>query len=176
MTAPSTTAHDLWLDLTRAHAAWSALASGVASRHRLSVSELSLLQTLQSSGPMLLGALQQQIHVSSGGATFLVDRLERRGLVRRRTCADDRRATYALLTPKGERLAARIRPMHRAVLRRASAGLTAAERRTVDGLLRTLAAAANPQRETSQGSSRNQRSASLPRTSRSNTARPERSR
>ena len=87
---------------------------------------------------MLLGEVQRRILVSSGGITFLVDRLVAKGLVERRACPSDRRARYAALTAKGEELLDEIFPSHAATLTRASSGLTVEQQATVTALLRTL--------------------------------------
>ena len=87
---------------------------------------------------MLLGELGQTILVSSGGITFLVDRLERRGLVAREECEEDRRARYAVLTREGEKLVQRIFPEHAARLQTVLAGLPAAEQQQAAELLKTL--------------------------------------
>ena len=49
--------------------------------------------------------------VSKSGMTRLVDRLEARGLVGRRTCETDRRATYATVTDQGRAAAERAWPV-----------------------------------------------------------------
>jgi MarR family transcriptional regulator, 2-MHQ and catechol-resistance regulon repressor len=45
--------------------------------------------------------LATQAALSTSGVTRVVDRLESRGLVRRETCASDRRGAYAALTGPG---------------------------------------------------------------------------
>jgi MarR family transcriptional regulator, 2-MHQ and catechol-resistance regulon repressor len=137
----------LWTALGDAYAAMSAHASADAARYGFSLAELAVLDVLHDRGPMLLGELQRHVSVSSGGATFLVDRLEGKGLVRRRSCADDRRATFAALTPKGVRVLTRILPKHRSAIRKAVAGLSGKRQRTVTLLLRQLADAANNRRD-----------------------------
>jgi MarR family 2-MHQ and catechol resistance regulon transcriptional repressor len=135
----STRAQDLWVDLARAHAALCVRVTAVAARAGLSLSELHLLETLLAEGPIPLSQLQRHVLVSSGGVTFLVDRLEEKGLVKRRFSSVDRRSCQATLTPKGARLVARVQPLHAAAIRRASSVLTRTQRRTLDALLRTLA-------------------------------------
>jgi MarR family transcriptional regulator, 2-MHQ and catechol-resistance regulon repressor len=137
--AGSARAYDLWVDLARAHAALSAYVSAVAARHGLSLTELHLLETLLAEGPIPLGELQRHVLVSSGGVTFLVDRLVVKGLVKRRLSTVDRRSCMAALTPKGAKLVARVQPLHAAAIRRASSVLTRSQRRVLDALLRTLA-------------------------------------
>ena len=134
----ASTALRLWVILSRAHSAIAAHAGADVARHGLTLAEFGILEALFHRGPMLLGEVQRRILVSSGGITFLVDRLTAKGLVERRTCESDRRARYAALTPQGEALVAEIFPAHAEALTRAMSGLTAEEQETVADTLRTL--------------------------------------
>src|SRR5690349_14934177 len=73
----------LWVILSRAHEAIARHAEADVARHGLTIAEFAIIEALHHVGPMLLGELQRKILVSSGGVTYLVDRLEHRGLVRR---------------------------------------------------------------------------------------------
>jgi MarR family transcriptional regulator, 2-MHQ and catechol-resistance regulon repressor len=128
----------LWIVLARAHAAVEHHSVTDIERHGLTVGEFGILESLFHKGPMLLGEVQRRILVSSGGITYLVDRLEKRGLVERRDCPTDRRARYAALTPDGERLIAEIFPSHARCLEHALSGLTAEEKEEAIVLLRRL--------------------------------------
>lgn len=135
---PTRTALRLWVILSRAHAAVAAHGAADIARHGLTLAEFGILEALYHVGPMLLGEVQKRILVSSGGITFLVDRLVAKELVERRSCPTDRRARYAALTPKGRALMAEIFPGHAAAIARAMQGLTEAEQQTAADLLRTL--------------------------------------
>ncbi len=128
----------LWVIMSRAHAAIAAHASADVARHGLTLAEFGILEALYHRGPMLLGEVQRRILVSSGGITFLVDRLTAKGLVERRTCLEDRRARYAALTPAGTELVARIFPEHAALLTQVMEGLTVGEQSTAAELMRAL--------------------------------------
>lgn len=128
----------LWVVLSRAHRAIEQHATASVARHDLTLAEFAILEVLHHKGPLLLGEVQRKILVSSGGITYLVDRLESRGLVERRACPEDRRARYAALTPSGEELMLRVFPEHAACLVRAMAGLGKDEQREATALLRTL--------------------------------------
>jgi MarR family transcriptional regulator, 2-MHQ and catechol-resistance regulon repressor len=128
----------LWVIMSRAHAAIAAHASADVARHGLTLAEFGILEALYHRGPMLLGEVQRRILVSSGGITFLVDRLTAKGLVERRTCEADRRARYAALTPAGAELVARIFPQHAALLTQIMEGLTVEEQGTAADLMRSL--------------------------------------
>ena len=135
----------LWIVLARAYRAVEAHAEADAARHELTLAEFGILEALFHKGPLLLGDLQRRILVSSGGITYLVNRLVRRGLVERRPCEDDRRARYAALTPMGEAFVADVFPAHARAIRAAVSGLDPREQRQVLRLLRRLGWAAATQ-------------------------------
>lgn len=137
----------LWVVLSRAHAAIAAHAAADVARHGLTLAEFGVLEALHHKGPMLLGEVQRSLLVSSGGVTYLVDRLERRGLVRRDRCDEDRRARYAVLTDAGTAFVREAFPRHAAAVHAAMVGLSADEQCTARELLRALgttAAALDP--------------------------------
>ena len=102
----------LWVVLARSFRAIEAHAEADVARHELTLAEFGVLEALFHKGPLLLGDLQRRILVSSGGVTWLVNRLVKRGLVERRPCEGDKRARYAALTPRGEAFVKRIFPEH----------------------------------------------------------------
>jgi len=128
----------LWIVLSRAQFAVEAHVRADVARHDLTPAEFGILEVLYHKGPLLLGEVQKKILVSSGGITYLVDRLEQRGLVQRQECPTDRRARYAALTPEGEALMQRIFPEHARALEHALSGLTEEEQEEAIRLLRKL--------------------------------------
>ncbi|HLU24179.1 MAG TPA: MarR family transcriptional regulator [Longimicrobiales bacterium] len=128
----------LWVVLSRTYHAVAAHAQADVARHGLTVAEFGILEALHHKGPMLLGEVQRKILVSSGGISYLVDRLESKGLVERRECPEDRRARYVALTPEGEALIRRIFPEHARRLAHALSGLDEDEKREAIRLLRAL--------------------------------------
>lgn len=124
--------------LARAYAAVEAHSRAHAARHDLTGSEFGALEALYHKGPMLLGEVQRKILVSSGGITYLIDRLEKKGLVERQRCETDRRAWYAALTPRGEALMREIFPEHAKCMARALSGLDEEEKAMATRLLKKL--------------------------------------
>lgn len=135
---PTATALKLYVVLTRAAAAVHAHARADIASHGLTEGEFAILEALYHKGQLLLGEVQREVLVSSGGVTFLIDKLEERGLVARALCETDRRARYAVLTADGRRLMERIFPTHAAVVRRAMGGLGVTDQRRAIELLREL--------------------------------------
>ena len=130
----------LWLRLARAYTTVERLSAADIARYGLTAAEFGTLDILAHKGPLLLGEIQRHLFVSSGGITFLVDKLAAKGLVERRDCPGDRRARYAALTEEGERFVARIFPEHARYMRDtlARGRLTAQEREELGRLLRKL--------------------------------------
>jgi MarR family 2-MHQ and catechol resistance regulon transcriptional repressor len=128
----------LWVVLARAYAAIEAQAAADIGRHGLTLTEFGILEALYHKGPMLLGEVQRKVLVSSGGITYLVDRLEAQGLVKRQPSPEDRRARYAALTRKGEQLIRRVFPEHARRLTQVLGGLNEGEKREAFALLRKL--------------------------------------
>jgi MarR family 2-MHQ and catechol resistance regulon transcriptional repressor len=128
----------LWVVLARAHNALAQRASDDVARHDLTLAEFAVLEALYHKGPLLLGEVQKKILVSSGGVTYLVDRLEQRGLVRRKLCESDRRARYAELTEDGHALMKRIFPEHIECINDATSALDSADKNEMIRLLKEL--------------------------------------
>ncbi|QCX81443.1 HTH-type transcriptional regulator MhqR [Streptomyces sp. YIM 121038] len=101
---PRLTAAGLFFE---AHAGLSAKLAPTLERSGLSSLDFDALTRLsRSPGRQLrMTDLAAQLSLSTSGVTRAVDRLQRGGLVRRASSPDDRRSTYAVLTPEGaERL------------------------------------------------------------------------
>jgi MarR family transcriptional regulator, 2-MHQ and catechol-resistance regulon repressor len=128
----------LWVVLARAYSAVARQVDADIARHGLTTTEFGILEVLRHKGPLLLGEIQRKVLVTSGGITYLVDRLEAKGLVRREPSPDDRRARFAVLTPQGKELIDRIFPDHARCVTRAMSGLDAAEQKEAAALLRKL--------------------------------------
>jgi MarR family transcriptional regulator, 2-MHQ and catechol-resistance regulon repressor len=128
----------LWVTLSRAQSTIAAHILDDARADGISPSEFGVLELLYHKGPTLLGEIQRSVLVSSGGITFLVDRLTEKGLVERKDCPSDRRARYAALTTEGEHLMQRLFPKHARRLVEAMAALTPREQRGAADMLKRL--------------------------------------
>lgn len=148
--AATASALKLFVVLARAKRAIDERVEESLGTHGLTHTEFAILEALYHKGPLLLGEVQRKILVSSGGITFLVDKLADRGLVERRLCATDRRARYAALTRKGEALMGEIFPAHAEAIREAMSGLSRAEQKEATALLKQLGLAAAAPRKSAE--------------------------
>jgi DNA-binding MarR family transcriptional regulator len=100
----------------------SALETALQKEAGLSVVEYTVLDVLSRQVGVHHLRMQQVARataLSSSATTRLVARLERRGLLARFLCVDDRRGIYTELTDAGARLLDQARPTHDATLRAA---------------------------------------------------------
>lgn len=92
----------------------------------------ALLRIERAGGSLTMGALADQVLLSSGGVTRLVDRLSESGLVERRACESDRRVQYVAITARGREALDRALDVHLGDLQRLFFDrLDEAERRAV---------------------------------------------
>src|SRR3989454_8422375 len=139
----------LWVVLARAFDAVERHSRASIARFHLGATEFGVLEVLYHKGTLPVCEVQRRILIESGSTTYVVDKLVRRGLVRRAASARDRRQRPLALTARGRRLMDRIFPPHARTMRRAVAGLSPRQQRQALGLLRTLglAAAGRPPEE-----------------------------
>ncbi len=104
----------------------------------LAMTEFAVLEALYHKGPLRLGEVRDRILVTGASTTYAVKKLEKRGLMRRKSCAEDSRVVLGELTAKGRALIDEVFPVHVELLQQATAGLTVSEKRDVSRLLRAL--------------------------------------
>src|SRR3954463_15287957 len=102
----------LFVVLARAAASVGEHARQDILRHGLSVSEFAVLELLLHKGPQPLGEIAGRILLATGSVTYVIDQLEKQGLVVRRACPTDRRVTFADLTDEGRERIDSIFPGH----------------------------------------------------------------
>ena len=77
--------------------------------HDISVTQCYVLETLARDGSLTTNQLAGELYLDKSTVSRVVDALERKGLLRRRRHADDRRAVLLSCTGKGRQLYERIR-------------------------------------------------------------------
>jgi MarR family transcriptional regulator, 2-MHQ and catechol-resistance regulon repressor len=98
-----------------------------------------LLRLARAEGDQLtMGALAEQVALTSGGVTRLLDRMIKAGYVERRQRPTDRRVVYAALTPAGRAKIEEAAVVHARDLAEVFAPFSPQERGVLDGLLDRL--------------------------------------
>jgi MarR family 2-MHQ and catechol resistance regulon transcriptional repressor len=126
----------LWIALARCY---STVAREVASRvsdYGLTTPQFGVLEALYHLGPLSLGELADKLLVTGGNITYVMDRLERDGLVERDRSGPDRRVVTARLTAAGEELIREVFPGHARFIHELASDLTTDEKKLARGLLK----------------------------------------
>lgn len=124
-----------WRSFLEAHAAVTdALSRELEEERGLPLPWYDVLVQLQEAprGELRMAELARSVLLSKSGLTRLIDRMERDGLVERRTCVDDGRGLLAVMLPKGRDVLRKAAPVHlRGIDEHFTSHLTDAEAKAV---------------------------------------------
>ena len=104
----------------------------------LTPSQFDVVSTLGNTSGMNMKDLAAATLVTKGTLTGIIDRLEKKGIVRREVPPENRRSFTVLLTDEGEALFHRVFPLHVAYLQERFERLSAEELQQLQQLLRKL--------------------------------------
>jgi len=104
----------------------------------LNLSQASLLAFLFEAGPITQSRLASRLGMGRAATGLVINALEARGLIERRTNPDDRRAWLIALCPEGLRMTEPIFEIDTALRRELRTGISRSERQQLAGLLLRL--------------------------------------
>jgi MarR family 2-MHQ and catechol resistance regulon transcriptional repressor len=131
-------APQLWWVMTRSHHALRLLAEQSIVNAGPCLTDFAALEALLHKGPLTITQIQDKVLLASGSMTAAIDRLERRGLVVRKSTSSDRRARIVELTQEGKRVAAAYFKKHARDLEDLMSVMSAKEKRQVYASLKKL--------------------------------------
>lgn len=129
---------ELFIALSRANQWVNAHADRDIKKLGLNRTEFGVLELLYHKGPQPLQRIGTKVLMSSGNITYVVDKLEKKDLVRRNASVTDRRLIFAQITEQGEQFIESVFPNHTQVIENAVKGLTEEEKKTASQLLKKL--------------------------------------
>ena len=132
----------LWLVLARAYGSMVNYIEGSIVAQGLGLSDFMVLEVLLHKGPLTISAIGEKVLLASASMTSAIDRLEKRGLVQRRSCDSDRRIRLVELTDCGRGFIEEIYARHEKDLDVVVAGLCEEERKTLYEALKKMGHAA----------------------------------
>jgi MarR family transcriptional regulator, 2-MHQ and catechol-resistance regulon repressor len=132
------TAPRLWLVIAKSYRALSLVAQQSIVNTGLCLTDFAALEALLHKGPLTISEIQDKVRLASGSMTAAVDRLERLGLVVRKSSPSDRRARVVELTAEGKRLAASSFERHAKDLEALMSALSEKEMGQIYGSLKKL--------------------------------------
>jgi MarR family transcriptional regulator, 2-MHQ and catechol-resistance regulon repressor len=82
------------------------------SKYKLSITEFSVLEVLFYQGKQTIQQIGNRILISSGSMTYVIDKLEQKGIIKRNDCSEDRRVIHITLTAEGMEILENIMPKY----------------------------------------------------------------
>lgn len=128
----------LWIALARCYSTYAKAIAVKVQEYDLTVPQFGTLEALYHLGPLSLGELADKLLVTGGNVTYVMDRLESRGLVSRYRSPEDRRVVQARLTPAGRDLVASVFPGHAEYVEHLCRHLSTPEQEQMRKLLKEL--------------------------------------
>ncbi|TYS70968.1 MarR family transcriptional regulator [Sutcliffiella horikoshii] len=128
----------LFIVLSRAFRALNDKANQSIQSFNLNPTEFAVLELLYHKGEQPLQQIGGKILLASGSITYVVDKLENKGLLARKACPKDRRVTYAQITDEGKQLLNEIFPKHEQHIHTLVDGLNQQEKEQAIQLIKKL--------------------------------------
>jgi len=128
----------LFIVLSRAYRALNEEVNKVIQQRGLNPTEFAVLELLYHKGDQPLQQIGGKILLASGSITYVVDKLEQKGYLRRNGCPKDRRVTYAQITDEGKALIEEIFPEHSQRINELMDVLSSEEKQTAIDLLKKV--------------------------------------
>ncbi|GKV55770.1 MarR family transcriptional regulator [Sporosarcina sp. NCCP-2222] len=128
----------LFIVLSRASKVISEEANKLIETYGLNPTEFAVLELLFHKGRQPIQKIGQKILLRSGSMTYVVDKLEKKGLLKRVFCEEDKRVTFMEITEEGRELIHSIFPSHAKNMQTIMSGLTSEEQEQAIHLLRKL--------------------------------------
>lgn len=106
----------LYIVLSRAYNTVAEADKKEIRKYGISPSEFATLELLYHKGPQPVQQIAAKVLLTSGSMTYVVTQLQKKGLIERTVCEDDRRIFYVTLTDAGNTLISDIFPSHEAAI------------------------------------------------------------
>ncbi|MEH7121048.1 MarR family transcriptional regulator [Neobacillus vireti] len=128
----------LFIVLSRAYKAINEHVNKAIQLKGLNPTEFAVLELLYHKGDQPMQQIGGKILLASGSITYVVDKLEQKGFLRRIACPNDRRVTYAQITEQGKAFIEEIFPEHATQIDKLMSSLSEDEKTSAIDLLKKL--------------------------------------
>ena len=128
----------LWIALARCYATFAKAVAVKVQEYDLTMPQFSVLEALYHLGPLTLGDLADNLLVTGGNVTYVMDRLEKQELVYRERSPEDRRVIQAKLTDAGRARIVEVFPGHAEYVAAVARHLDGNEQEELRSLLKKL--------------------------------------
>ncbi|WML49440.1 MarR family transcriptional regulator [Neobacillus sp. PS3-34] len=128
----------LYIVLSRAYKAINEHVNKYIQENGVNPTEFAVLELLYHKGDQPMQQIGSKILLASGSITYVVDKLEQKGMLNRIACPKDRRVTYAQISEEGKQFIQRIFPDHEIQIHKLMSSLDEHEKAEAIELLKKL--------------------------------------
>jgi MarR family transcriptional regulator, 2-MHQ and catechol-resistance regulon repressor len=128
----------LFIVLSRAYKAINEHVNKIIQAKGLNPTEFAVLELLYHKGDQPMQQIGGKILLASGSITYVVDKLEQKGMLKRIACPKDRRVTYAQITEDGKSFIQDVFPEHAQQIDKLMSSLSESEKLEAIELLKKL--------------------------------------
>lgn len=128
----------LFIVLSRAYKAVNEQVNKFIQENGLNPTEFAVLELLYHKGEQPLQQIGGKILLASGSITYVVDKLEQKGLLKRVACPKDRRVTYAQISEDGKKFIESVFPEHEQKINDLMSVLSDVEKTTAIDLIKKI--------------------------------------
>lgn len=128
----------LWIAINRTAGSIQEHLRRQVEAHGLTLTEFGVLEALLHKGPLSHGDIGDRVLLASSSMTYVIDKLEERGLLRRRPSEEDRRKKLAELTPEGRAKIEDAFSEHAALIDELMTNLSREDKRAAASMLRRV--------------------------------------
>ncbi|CDQ41167.1 MULTISPECIES: MarR family winged helix-turn-helix transcriptional regulator [Virgibacillus] len=108
------------------------------SNYGMRTSEFTILETLYHKGKQTIRQISEGVLINTGSITYVIDKLETKGLLERQHCSEDRRVVYIHITDAGKALMDEIFPQHQQVIEELFVGIDEQQKQTLVDVLKQV--------------------------------------
>lgn len=106
--------------------------------YNMKTSEFTILEALYHKGKQTVKEISNTVLINIGSITYVIDKLEAKGLLKRIHCKDDRRVIYIQITDQGTQLMDEIFPKHQKVIENIFADINVEEKAFLIDILKKV--------------------------------------
>lgn len=104
----------------------------------VSITEFTILEALYHKGDLTVNQICDAVLINSGSMTYVIDKLQQRGLLERITSEEDRRVIHVRITNQGKELMDDIFPKHEKVIEKVFEDVNSEELESVIDILKRI--------------------------------------
>ncbi|GIO23334.1 MarR family winged helix-turn-helix transcriptional regulator [Oceanobacillus sp. J11TS1] len=114
-------------------------------KHGMRASDFAILEALYHKGRQTIREISESVLISTGSITYVIDKLEKKELLIRTHCSEDRRVVYLEITDSGKQIMDDIFPKHQQVIEELFNDIPENDKKTVIEVLKKVGHRASEQ-------------------------------